>query len=173
VFLVHCVGSHLETNIDDQSTRHMIRVPSDDITDFSFYIGYRLLSQATQWTVADDEPVYRGHTACETGIPNLATRADSAQIQQFNAWLEKRTALGLPPWVGPQDAASYEQRHRAGARSQPQDTDALRSSWTLRQWADNYCESHSRFKEFVYEKARLHFKHVLGAKFTLTDMRMT
>ncbi|KAI0052871.1 hypothetical protein FA95DRAFT_1553158 [Auriscalpium vulgare] len=28
----------------------------------------------------------------------------------------------------------------------------LRSSWTLRQWADHYCASNKTLKEFVYTK---------------------
>jgi hypothetical protein len=129
----------------------------EEFTDFSFYVGYRLLSQVTQWTVADDEPVHRGHMVCETGIPGRsATKADGGQIGQFSAWWEKRTTLGLPPWAGRSNAANHEQGHGAGvAGPRPSETDALRSFWTLRQWADNYCQSRSGFKEFVYEMARL------------------
>jgi hypothetical protein len=149
----------------------MEHIPPDKVTDFDFYIEYRLPSQAIQWTVADDEPVHRGHIVCETGIPGSATKADNAQIRQFSAWSKGRTTLGLPPWVGRDDVANHEQGYGAGAAgSRPPETNPLRSSWTLRQWADNYCQSRSRFKEFVYEKVRLSSKHGLSTKFDPTDV---
>jgi hypothetical protein len=127
------------------------------IADFSFYIGYRVLPQATQWTMGDDEPIYRGHMVQETGLPGSATKADRSQIGQFKARSEELTARGLPPWVGPRDTASHE-------------SEVLRSSWTLRQWADNYCQSRATFKEFVYEKARQ--RRVCNTKFNTPDTRV-
>jgi hypothetical protein len=162
VFVVHCAGRHYETGFYP----HFLQLqPSENISDFSFYIGYRPPSQVTQWTVADDVPVHRGRMVCETGIPGSETKANGAQIERFGAWSQERTTRGLPPWVSTRDAASYEQGRGGGAGSRPPETDALRSSWTLRQWADNYCGSHSSFKEFVYEKARLRFKDGLSTEF--------
>jgi hypothetical protein len=153
--VVHCAGQHDEVAF---SPSNVPQPPSRNILDFSFYIGYQTPSQVTQWTVADDAPVHRGHTMSETGIPRSATKANGAQIERFGAWSKERTARGLPPWISTRDAARYERGRRASAGSRPPQTEALRSSWTLRQWADNYCGSHSRFKEFVYEKARLRFQ---------------
>jgi len=135
------------------------------VTDFSFYIGQRVLPQGTQWTVGDDEPVYRGRMVRETGLPGSGPdsdskngsggskkEAESAQVKRFKAWSEERVMRGLPPWVGPSDAASREPGYTAGAVLHPLNTDVLKSSWTLRQWADNYCASRAKLKEFVYEK---------------------
>jgi len=156
VFLVHCKGTHSETrhrkitNSDGTTTTQSY---SETVTDFSFYISQRVLPQGMQWTVGDDEPVYRGRMVRETGLPGSGSKkAESAQVERFKAWSKERTARGLPPWVGPDDAASREPGYAAGAALQPRATDVLKSSWTLRQWADDYCASRARLKEFVYEK---------------------
>jgi len=170
VFLAHCIGTHSEkrtrkTTSADGTTR--TRSYTETVTDFSFYIAQRVLPQCTQWTVGDDEPVYRGRMVRETGLPGNGSgsgsgnksggskkEAESAQVKRFKAWSEERIARGLPPWVGPSDAASREPSYMAGAVMQPRTADVLKSSWTLRQWVDNYCASRVKLKEFVYEKVR-------------------
>jgi hypothetical protein len=159
-FLVHCLGTHSERRhrtVSNGNGGTRTETHTVTVTDFSFCIGQRVLPQATQWTVGDNEPVFRGHMVRETGLPGSATKAESAMIKRFKAWSEERTARGLPPWVGPRDAATREPRYHAGAVLEPRETDVLKSSWTLRQWADDYCNSRAKLKEFVYEKVTSRF----------------
>ncbi|KAI0292876.1 hypothetical protein BC826DRAFT_1143881 [Russula brevipes] len=156
-FLVHCLGTHTEKRhrmVSNGNGGTRRETYTETVTDFSFSIGQRVLPQATQWTVGDNEPVFRGHMVRETGLPGSANKAESAAVKKFKEWSEERTARGLPPWVGPRDAASREPRYdNAGAAVLgPRETDVLKSSWTLRQWADDYCNSRATLKEFVYEK---------------------
>ncbi|KAI9509541.1 hypothetical protein F5148DRAFT_978145 [Russula earlei] len=155
VFLVHCLGVHTTTRTRTSTTPSGATTTesyTETVTDFSFHIGQRLLPRATQWTVGDEEPVHRGRMVRETGLPGSTNKAQSAQVERFKAWSEERTSRGLPPWVGPRDPASYQPGYSAGAVLRPRETDVLKSSWTLRKWADNYCDSRAPLKEFVYEK---------------------
>jgi len=168
VFLVHCIGTHSESRTRTTTSANGTTTTqsyTETVTDFSFYIAQRVLPQGAQWTVGDDEPVYRGRMVRETGLPDSVSgsgnksggskkEAESAQVKRFKAWSEERITRGLPPWVGPSDAASREPGYKADAVMQPRVTDVLRSSWTLRQWADNYCASRAKLKEFVYEKVQ-------------------
>jgi hypothetical protein len=156
-FLVHCRGTHKERRTrsvykrDAQCRRHVV---AQDyivtVTDFDFKIRQPVPPGATQWTVADDEPAYRGHMSREVGLPGNTTKADSSTIKQFKTWRVVRHKRGLPPWVGPNDNALF----RTSAVQPPYSMNVLKSSWTLRQWADDYCQSRNIFKEFVYEKVR-------------------
>jgi hypothetical protein len=167
-FLVHCRGTHTRSVSSSSGSGSS----TETVTDFSFYIGQRVLPQATQWTVGDDEPVYRGRMVRETRLPGSATEAESAVIKRFKAWSQERTARGLPPWVGPRDAASREPGYRAGAVLAPRETDVLKSSWTLRQWADDYCKSRTRLKEFIYEKVNVSFSFFVSFSFW-TKLRLS
>ena len=118
------------------------------ITDFDFKIRQPVPPRATQWTVADEEPAFRGCMKREVGLPGNTIELDGDTKKRFKAWRVERHKRGLPPWVGPNDG----RREEATSGS----TDGLRSSWTLRQWADNYCQSQKIFKEFEYEKVRSH-----------------
>ena len=143
MFVIHCRGTHSErrtrlVNINGQVTPE---THTETVTDFDFKIRQPVPPRATQWTVADDEPAFRGCMKREVGLPGHATESDGDTKKRFKAWQEERLRRGLPPWVGPND------ERREGANS-------LRSSWTLRQWVDNYCQSQKIFKEFVYEKVR-------------------
>jgi hypothetical protein len=84
----------------------------------------------------------------EVGPPGGTTKAYHGITKQFKAWLVERRKRGLPPWVGPQNDRPE------GSATYWTDADVLQSSWTLRQWADDYCQSRKIFKEFVYEKVR-------------------
>ena len=59
---------------------------------------------------------------------------------------QERRDRGLPPW------ASLESEGRGPAGAEIQHTKVLKSSQTLREWADEYCASDKVLKEFTYEK---------------------
>jgi hypothetical protein len=69
----------------------------------------------------------------------LATRQE---INRYKEWEKNRKALGLPPWIREVDTNNITDGY----------PDGLRSSKTLRQWADEYCASPKYLKEFVYKK---------------------
>ncbi|PPR05689.1 hypothetical protein CVT26_008930 [Gymnopilus dilepis] len=118
------------------------------------------------WSVPDDEPAYRGKMVREYEMEPATSSAAGAGVQlrddkgrrratrrerkAYERWVEKRAGLGFPPWVREIDV---EQRVVVDPASvSTLDSVALRSSKTLRQWADEYCESPKYLKEFVYEK---------------------
>lgn len=153
-FLIHCRGTHDEThtrfvNKTDSQGRQYTETENytETVTDFDFKIGQPVPPRATQWTVADDEPAYRGRMNREVGYPGDTTKANGDTNKQFKVWRAERRKRGLPPWVGPDGGSS-------DVLQQPRSTDVLKSSWTLRQWADDYCQSRKIFKEFAYEKVR-------------------
>jgi hypothetical protein len=91
----------------------------------------------------------------EVGLPGDTAKADRSTMKRFKAWQVERQKRGLPPWVGPNDDAAFRDApFRTSAVQRSHSMNALRSSWTLRQWADDYCQSRNIFKEFVYEKVR-------------------
>jgi hypothetical protein len=157
-FLIQCRGTHDETHTrfvskTDSQGRQVTETESytETVIDFDFKIEQPVPPRATQWTVVDEEPAYRGSMSREVGLPGDTIKADSDARKQFKAWRVERHRHGLPPWVRPDDG------RREGSNSfRTGNTDALKSSWTLRQWADNYCQSRKIFKEFVYEKVRAH-----------------
>jgi hypothetical protein len=158
-FLIHCRGTHKEGRTryvhktDAQGCRHTeTEHYTETVTDFDFKISQPVLPGATQWTVADEEPAYRGRMSREVGLPGNTTMANSSTINRFKAWRVVRQKRGLPPWMTPNDDDAL---FRTGAVQPPYSMNALQSSWTLRQWADDYCQSRNIFKEFVYEKVRL------------------
>lgn len=72
--------------------------------------------------------------------------ASRREQKTATAWRNERTAKGLPPWVGP------GQEFDAREATEGMQFGVLKSSWSLRQWADDYCASDKQLKEFVYEK---------------------
>jgi hypothetical protein len=159
-FLIRCRGTHDETHTrfvnktDSQGRRYTdTESYTETITDFDFTIEQPVPPRATQWTVADEEPAYRGRMGREVGLPGDTTKADGDSKKRFKAWRVERHKRGLPPWAGP-----GEERRQGATSFQAgvvRSSDVLKSSWTLRQWADDYCQSRKIFKEFVYEKVRL------------------
>ncbi|KAI9459198.1 hypothetical protein BJY52DRAFT_387488 [Lactarius psammicola] len=154
-FLVHCRGTHNETRprrverTDSRGRRYTdTEYDTETVTDFDFTIEHQVPPRATQWTVGDEEPAYRGRMGKEVGPPGETTKADHATVESFEAWLAERRSRGLPPWVAKERLANFP----IGAVEQPHRVDVLQSSWTLRQWADDYCQSRKIFKEFVYRK---------------------
>lgn len=79
-------------------------------------------------------------------VENLGDRQKvrRAERKAYERWLEERTARGLPPWI-----SSMEDWREGMAEDSIR---ALKSSKTLRQWADEYCASPKYLKEFVYTK---------------------
>ncbi|KAH9171047.1 hypothetical protein EDB89DRAFT_1190968 [Lactarius sanguifluus] len=154
-FLIHCCGTHKETRsrLVERTDSHGRRrtdteYDTEIVTDFDFTIEHQVPPRATQWTVGDEEPAYRGRLCKEVGPPGETTKADGATVDSFKAWLAERRSRGLPPWVAKDRLANFP----IGAVEQPHRVDVLQSSWTLRQWADDYCQSRKIFKEFVYRK---------------------
>ena len=154
-FLIHCRGTHEESRprqvdrTDSHGRRYTDTEYSTEIvTDFDFTIEHQVPPRAMQWTVADGEPAYRGHMSKEVGPPGETINADHETIKSFTAWAKQRRERGLPPWVAKGQLANFP----AGAVEQPPRVDVPQSSRTLRQWADDYCQSPMIFKEFVYRK---------------------
>ena len=119
------------------------------IIDFDFCIDIVPDASVIAWSVADDEPAYRGRMEREfegsttgTGKPNIKV----GEIKLHKEWEEHRKVLGLPPWVSRVDNTNFD------ASGSSTHLDGLRSSKTLRQWADAYCASPRKIKEFVYKK---------------------
>lgn len=161
-YTLHISGTHEETH-----TRLVSRTDSkgyvkqetemytETVTDFDFNIdvGQQILSVVERppvhWSVPDEQPAYRGHMVRDVGIPNVSLRHATKQEMKIDRkWAEERTEHGLPPWVASYRQSVAESRPEGGAAAY----DVLQSSWTLRQWADDYCASEKMLKEFVYEK---------------------
>ena len=133
----------MHNNRDDHQSR--MESYTETVTDFEFCIDINLgtTTRPTHWSVADFEPVYRGlmvHEVEESTGKRLATRAEK---KAYARWLEERRARGLPPWITNMDSRADVVCDEARP---------LRSSKTLRQWADEYCASPKYLKEFVYRK---------------------
>ncbi|KAI9507251.1 hypothetical protein F5148DRAFT_139897 [Russula earlei] len=157
---IHCRGTHDETrtqliNKTDSRGRRYTDTESytETVTDFDFKIEHDVPPRATQWTVGDEEPAYRGRMTREVGLPGGTSSADRETSERFKAWRKERHNRGLPPWVAPRnDRIEGPAGFQTGVAPYPGSTDVLPSSWTLRQWADDYCQSRKIFKEMVYEK---------------------
>lgn len=70
--------------------------------------------------------------------------ATRKEIKEYKAFVAQRKALGLPPWVADLNTVWTE-----GVSEQDH---VLKSSMSLRQWADEYCASPKYLKEFVYDQ---------------------
>ena len=154
--LIHCSGSHEESRpyqvdkTDSQGRRYIeTEYRNETITDFDFTIEHQVPPRATQWTVQDAEPAFRGRMSKEVGPPGQTTKAGLDAINSFADWVKVRRLRGLPPWVPKEQLATVPN----GAVEQSP-VNVPQSSWTLRQWADDYCQSEMIFKEFVYRKVR-------------------
>ena len=137
IIRISCHGTHTES-------RERTRFLSDEkytetvtVTDFNFCIDIESNAPVVQWSVADDEPAYRGLMVREFE-GSTGTGRQVAKVIPNKKW-EK--GLGLPPWV-----------RTDGSGAHFDEFDGLRSSKTLRQWADEYCASPKKMKEFVYKK---------------------
>ena len=151
---ISCRGTHTEeryrwvTGRDtDGRSRSRQETYTETVIDFDFCIDIVPSGPVTpiQWSIADDEPTYRGLMVREFEGSAVTGRhvAKSKEIKPYKEWEEKRKGLGLPPWVSMVDNITD------GSSTH---LDGLRSSKTLRQWADDYCASPKYLKEFVYKK---------------------
>ncbi|KAF8641145.1 hypothetical protein AX17_000787 [Amanita inopinata Kibby_2008] len=166
-YQLHCRGCHTETHYrytthhnDDGRSESQRESYTETITDFDFLIdifpGPLTTSPSpqnnacgpTHWSVADSEPAYRGRMVQEVELPSDAGRrvARRSERKEYDAWRSERSGRGLPPWIS--SAYSYQ----AQTSHDVNDWATLKSSKTLRQWADEYCMSPKYLKEFVYEK---------------------
>ncbi|KAH9950374.1 hypothetical protein B0H21DRAFT_532423 [Amylocystis lapponica] len=170
--LLHVHGSHTESrtrevNYRDNHGHFRIKHEhyTEDVIDFNFDIDIsrHIVSGPVHWSRPDNEPAYRGgmvmevdaHDA-EAGLPAPGRqRATARMIDAAKAWQKEQRARGLPPWAGPESDAALA----------PHQTTVLRSSKTLRQWADEYCASDKLLKEFTYERIVYgwHFANVVRA----------
>lgn len=96
--------------------------------------------------LADDGDV----EAALTGRKSPRRRAVKQELKAVKAWKASRWQRGLPPWVGPGSVEPGDLR--AGAGVGTAEANVLKSSKTLREWADEYCASDKWLKEFTYEK---------------------
>lgn len=75
-------------------------------------------------------------------------KANRHENKLSKAWEHERTERGLPPWIGNE----YRWHGQQGDSVFLDEGSGLRSSKTLRNWADEYCASPKHLKEFTYEK---------------------
>ncbi|EIW86750.1 hypothetical protein CONPUDRAFT_23890, partial [Coniophora puteana RWD-64-598 SS2] len=152
-FVLRCRGSHSETHTrlvthrdNDGHTHHRSEHYTERVPDFDFAIdvGQNIVGEPIHWTMQDSTPASRGRMFLEVGIEDTKRRAKRSERKLAKAWQAERTGKGLPPWV----AMDFTSDH--ANPSQP--NTVFRSSWTLRQWADDYCTSQKYLKEFDYEK---------------------
>lgn len=172
-FFLYCHGSHTEhrsrsvqyrDNNGNWQTRH--ETYTETITDFDFQINVsqHVVSGPVHWSISDEEPAFRGQmykevdgalapdeSDMEHGRDSKPRRkATSEEVKNAKAWRKERKARGLPPWVGP--GMSLERWNVVGPEVDPSQTSVLKSSKTLRQWADEYCASKKHLKEFTYDR---------------------
>ncbi|PBK77326.1 hypothetical protein ARMSODRAFT_949234 [Armillaria solidipes] len=148
---LHCRGTHTETR-----QRHVTKAGpgggsstqsyTETVVDFDFYISLDqlILPEPTHWSVADSDPAYRGRMFKEMDLSGKR-KARWKERRAFCFWIKDRDARGLPPWISSIQATD--------TYSTLEDSTILRSSKTLRAWADEYCASPKYLKEFVYVKS--------------------
>jgi hypothetical protein len=109
------------------------------VTDFHFIIDLTpsLTVSPTEWSVADDEPAYRGGMTKDLDSAELAWRRAVADGERGNP--HAAVVAGVP------QTQSQGERFR------------LKSSFSIREWADHYCASEKLLKEFVYKKVKIDY----------------
>ncbi|OAX44267.1 hypothetical protein K503DRAFT_789010 [Rhizopogon vinicolor AM-OR11-026] len=141
--ILRCRGSHSETHTRLVHSHHNghAKMKSEQyterITDFEFSIdvGQHIVGEPAHWSCADSTPAYRGRMYQEIGIGKDKRKAKKSEVKASKVWDSDRESRGFPPWIGLMHTSSV-----------------LKSSWTLRQWADDYCASRKYLKEFNYRK---------------------
>lgn len=171
-------------------TRWHTETDTSTVVDFDFYVdaSQHIAAGPVHWTIPDNEPAYRGKMYEEVDAPapldlDLSPSQLSAEIElgtqaervrrkatrqekkSVKAWNHERTARGLPPWVGPETGWGAGRPSDALVHQ----TNVLKSSKTVRQWADEYCASHKMLKEFTYEKVRAYSVLLYVADSILTN----
>ncbi|KAJ3527635.1 hypothetical protein NMY22_g9715 [Coprinellus aureogranulatus] len=131
-------------------------------------VGGQIPIDPVHWSVADHVPAYRGKMVKEVEevkVPGLgAMRRERRKCKRKERkvrerWQEEIQGKGLPPWCEEHevDFESISSLALSGNNSNPWvesladvERNPLRSSRTIRQWADDYCASPKKLKEFVY-----------------------
>ena len=177
-FLLHLHGDHVEqrtrqvqrTDANGRTHWHT-ETDSTTVTDFDFQIdiSHHIPTTPTHWTMPDSEPAYRGKMYQETdittqGVPmpgssdvevageqRVRRKATRLERKSAKAWNHERQIRGLPPWIGPEAGWSLP-IVRADTLLHQTSANVLKSSKTVREWADEYCASSKMLKEFTYEK---------------------
>ncbi|KAF9229254.1 hypothetical protein BS17DRAFT_771235 [Gyrodon lividus] len=152
--MLHCKGSHTETHTRLVHSHHESRAGMkteqyiETILDFDFKIdvGQHIFGEPTHWSMGDSTPAYRGRMFHEVGTNGEKRKAKRVEIKTNKAWEDERICKGFPPWIGSDYAWREDQPHVMHTNS------VLKSSWTLRQWADDYCASKKLLKEFEHKK---------------------
>lgn len=158
--MIHCKGTHSETHYrwvnyehSDGKTESRREHHTETITDFDFYIdiGQHIApAPVVHWSVADADPAFRGAMVREIQGRSGGKRVSTSQENKaYEEWAAVQRERGIAPWVSLGEATS----EMAQAVDDPRRL--LRSSKSLRQWADEYCESPKLLKEFVYEKVSI------------------
>ncbi|KDQ56853.1 hypothetical protein JAAARDRAFT_207890 [Jaapia argillacea MUCL 33604] len=150
--LIRCHGTHYETrtrmvystNAQGQTSSRM-EPERVSVTDFDFYldVGRHIVSGPIHWSVADSEAAYRGLMVRQVDSPNGRRKAIKEEKEDAETWEKERYDRGLPPWVGSgwrEGVAGFD------------DGVLMKSSRSVRQWADEYCASGKLLKEFTYHK---------------------
>ncbi|OCH96130.1 hypothetical protein OBBRIDRAFT_787580 [Obba rivulosa] len=165
--LFHFCGTHTEyrtrlVSSTDSNGNSSTRSESytETVEDFNFYVdvGQHIVHGPVHWSVPDDTPAYRGNMykevdvhAVEHGMHDdveVGTKrreATKQEIKRARLWHEEQKTRGLPPWVGPGTPLPTRENLNPFQN-------VLKSSWTLRDWADDYCTSDKLLKEFIYKK---------------------
>lgn len=167
--ILRCQGSHNETHTRmvhshrNGHTEMKTEQYTERITDFDFCIdvGQHIFGEPTHWSYADSTPAYRGRMYQEVGISEEKRKAQKSERKAAKAWDIERTRRGFPPWIGSDYAWREDQPYVMQANG------VLRSSWTLRQWADDYCASRKYLKEFNYQKVSRYFSDLTRIALTL------
>jgi hypothetical protein len=114
----------------------------ETVVDFDFYIDATPFIKPVHWSAADNEPAYRGLMVREVEGPHGKRLARKTETNASERWGKERMGTGLPPWIGIADDRRVETIEPL----------TLKSSKTLRQWTDEYCNSPKYLKQFVYDK---------------------
>lgn len=150
---------------------------TETVLDFMFAVNLAqyVVAGPVHWSVSDEVPAYRGEMVKEVhakvdgeqedtdhqrrtrgrkgksrdlegGVVGTRMRraADDAEIDAAEAWEQTRIARGFPPWVERDTSSDAIQVNPR----------VLKSSKTVREWADEYCASNKVLKEFMFEKVR-------------------
>ncbi len=87
-------------------------------------------------------------------VKRIRRKTTYKERRNAKAWKEQRHYGGLPPWVAPTTSA-LGMNEIENPEMDPTRTNVLLSSKSLREWADEYCASKQKLKEFTYEKVSI------------------
>lgn len=167
---LHIKGTHNETRTRIVSSHHhgsngnshnktRTETYTEVVVDFDFQIDLtpNIITDPAhapvQWSVPDDEPVYRGKVYQQVEVPGTPIgemtmrKPGRNERKGYKLWCKERDSKGLPPWIG-----SYSRNPLASRNAPSEGEIRLKSSRTVRQWCDDYCATDKLLKEFVYTK---------------------